>query len=167
MNDTFAMAAFEGEIDSFKLIDRITLNEAPNEDEDGANPNYISLMTIHSSKGLEFPVVFLVGLEDGLIPHKNSIGSLSGICEERRLLYVAMTRAKEKLFMTYAHLRQSGYQKEARKASRFVSELPKEGIESPTYEEFHRTQQIKSQERKKSTVSRISSLRQSLKSGDL
>lgn len=160
------MIADEGLLESTRLIDRLTLTETPIESQDEENPNYISLMTIHSSKGLEFPVVFLVGVEDGLVPHKNSIGSISGIAEERRLLYVAMTRAKEKLIMSYAHMRQTGYQKEIRKASRFLSELPKEGINAPSFEE-HQKEQIASElKRKKSTISKLSSIRDSLKSGD-
>ncbi|MDB2447009.1 ATP-dependent helicase, partial [bacterium] len=160
------MLADEGALDPHRLIDRLTLTETPMETQEGDNPNYISLMTIHSSKGLEFPVVFLVGVEDGLLPHKNSIESHSGIAEERRLLYVAMTRAKEKLFMSYAHMRQSGYQKEIRKASRFLSELPKEGVHAPSLVQHQQRQEVKTQQRKKSTISKLSSIRESLKSGE-
>jgi DNA helicase-2/ATP-dependent DNA helicase PcrA len=160
------MLADEGVLDPIRLIDRLTLTETPYENSDDETPNYVSLMTIHSSKGLEFPVVFLVGVEDGLIPHKNSIGSLSGISEERRLLYVAMTRAKEKLYMTYSHMRQSGYQKEIRKASRFIAELPQEGVRAPSYNDFKKKQQVQEKQRKKSTLSKLSSIRNSLKSGD-
>jgi DNA helicase II / ATP-dependent DNA helicase PcrA len=160
------MIADEGALEATRLIDRLTLTETPVESQEEENPNYISLMTIHSSKGLEFPVVFLVGVEDGLIPHKNSIESISGISEERRLLYVAMTRAKEKLIMSYAHMRQTGYQKEIRKASRFLNELPKEGINAPSFEDHQREQAVSEVKRKKSTISKLSSIRSSLKSGD-
>ena len=159
------MIADEGLLESTRLIDRLTVTETPIESQDEENPNYISLMTIHSSKGLEFPVVFLVGSRRWVVPHKNSIGSISGIAEERRLLYVAMTRAKEKLIMSYAH-EQTGYQKEIRKASRFLNELPKEGVNAPSFEE-HQKEQIASElKRKKSTISKLSSIRDSLKSGD-
>lgn len=156
----------EGVLDSHRLIDRLTLTETPVESSEDENPNYVSLMTIHSSKGLEFPVVFLVGVEEGLVPHKNSIGSISGIAEERRLLYVAMTRAKEKLFMSYAHIRQSGYQKEFKKASRFIAELPEDGVNAPTYSQYIEKQEVEKKERKASTLSRLSSIRESLTSGE-
>ena len=158
------MLADEGVLDPIRLIDRLTLTETPMEATDDQT-NYVSLMTIHSSKGLEFPVVFLAGLEDGLLPHKNSMGSLHEIAEERRLLYVAMTRAKEKLYLTYSHLRQTGYQKEPRRASRFLAELPQSGVNAPSYSEFKSAQETKEKERKKSTISRISSIRDSLKTG--
>lgn len=156
-----------GVIDSTQLIDRLTLNDTPYESDNGETPNFISLMTIHSSKGLEFPVVFVVGVEDGLLPHKNSIGSSFGISEERRLLYVAMTRAKEKLFLSYAHLRQSGYQKEHRKPSRFLEELPKDNVNAPKATDYLSIQQEEAHKRKKSTISKLSSLRKGLRSGNL
>src|SRR4029077_14711566 len=65
----------------------------------------ITLMTLHTAKGLEFPVVFIMGLEDGLFPHSRSIGDGGQLEEERRLFYVGMTRAEEKLFLSSARFR--------------------------------------------------------------
>lgn len=89
----------------------------------------INLMTIHNSKGLEFKVVFLVGLEDGLFPHINSQGNHSAIEEERRLFYVGMTRAREQLYLTFAHTRYLWGSSQPRFQSPFVREIPQEYIE--------------------------------------
>jgi ATP-dependent DNA helicase UvrD/PcrA len=91
----------------------------------------VTLMTLHSAKGLEFSVVFLAGLEEGLFPHKLSIGDDAGIEEERRLCYVGMTRAKDRLVLTWAHHRRF-YGRENREEtlpSRFLSEVPHELLE--------------------------------------
>lgn len=88
----------------------------------------VTLMTTHSSKGLEYPVVFIVGAEEGLFPHFRSLGDPSDIEEERRLMYVAMTRAEEKLFISHCKQRYEYNQKRAiyNKPSRFLRELPAE-----------------------------------------
>ena len=86
--------------------------------------NAITLMTVHNAKGLEFPVVFLTGMEEGLFPHANAIDSDEGIEEERRLCYVGITRAKDRLFITSAELRRSWGTTQFKEASRFISELP-------------------------------------------
>ena len=91
----------------------------------------VTLMTLHSAKGLEFSLVFLVGLEEGLFPHKLSVGDEAGIEEERRLCYVGMTRAKDRLILTWVHHRRF-YGRETReetKPSRFLSEVPCEFLE--------------------------------------
>ena len=84
----------------------------------------VSLMTLHLAKGLEFPRVYLVGLEDGLLPHHNSLQSDELIEEERRLLYVGITRAKTKLSISYAHSRRSFDRIVMNDPSRFLGELP-------------------------------------------
>jgi superfamily I DNA/RNA helicase len=87
----------------------------------------VQIMTIHSSKGLEFPYVFLVGIEDGILPHEKSFGRSHGIEEERRLLYVAMTRAKQRLFISHCGFRtQKVPSKKTHepKISRFLSVIP-------------------------------------------
>jgi DNA helicase-2/ATP-dependent DNA helicase PcrA len=83
-------------------------------------------MTLHSAKGLEFPIVFLVGLEQGIFPHFRSLNDPVAIEEERRLCYVGLTRAKEQLFLTHARERYVWGNKEAKVPSQFLGELPQE-----------------------------------------
>jgi DNA helicase-2/ATP-dependent DNA helicase PcrA len=90
----------------------------------------VSLMTLHSAKGLEFPVVFLVGLEQGLLPHGRCIDDPIALEEERRLFYVGVTRAQEQLFLTYTKERYTWGSREAKIPSQFLQELPKELISS-------------------------------------
>ncbi|HAC63011.1 MAG TPA: DNA helicase PcrA [Cyanothece sp. UBA12306] len=90
----------------------------------------VALMTLHSAKGLEFPIVFLVGLEEGLLPHGRSISDPLALEEERRLCYVGITRAQEQLFLTYARERFVWGSKENKMPSRFLQELPSGLIKS-------------------------------------
>jgi DNA helicase-2/ATP-dependent DNA helicase PcrA len=89
----------------------------------------VQMMTLHTAKGLEFPVVFLAGLEDGLFPHQRSLNDLDSLEEERRLAYVGTTRAMRRLYLTYAEQRRlhgiDGYGT----PSRFIKELPEELVE--------------------------------------
>ena len=89
----------------------------------------VQMMTLHSAKGLEFPVVFLVGLEDGLFPHQRSVADLAGLEEERRLCYVGATRAMRRLYLTYAEQRRMYGVDTYGQPSRFLSELPADLIE--------------------------------------
>ena len=91
----------------------------------------VSLLTLHNAKGLEFPIVFLAGLEEGLFPHKRSLDSKAAMEEERRLCYVGMTRAEQRLFLTYARYRRryGGGQPEASIPSRFLNEVPQSLVE--------------------------------------
>ena len=91
--------------------------------------NGVSLMTLHCAKGLEFPVVFIVGLEEGLLPHSRSLESPSEMEEERRLLYVGMTRAREELFLTSACVRRVFGRETPAQRSPFLGEIPRELIE--------------------------------------
>lgn len=84
----------------------------------------ITLMTLHSSKGLEFPVVFLMGLEEGVFPHSRALGSDTELEEERRLCYVGMTRARQQLFLTYARRRATYGQANFNPRSRFIEDIP-------------------------------------------
>ena len=84
----------------------------------------VTLMTYHSAKGLEFPVVFMIGMEDGILPHSRSLMSQKELEEERRLCYVGITRAKDKLFMTYTQIRRIFGQMQANPSSRFLQEIP-------------------------------------------
>jgi DNA helicase-2/ATP-dependent DNA helicase PcrA len=89
----------------------------------------IQMMTLHTAKGLEFPVVFLCGLEDGLFPHQRSLNDEEGLEEERRLCYVGTTRAMKHLYMTYAEQRRLHGQDNYGTPSRFISEIPEDLIE--------------------------------------
>ncbi len=86
----------------------------------------VQLMTLHSAKGLEFPLVFLCGLEEGLFPHERSIAEDSRLEEERRLCYVGITRAKRELYLTYAEVRRLHGSESYRLPSRFIAEIPAE-----------------------------------------
>lgn len=86
----------------------------------------VHLMTLHASKGLEFPVVFLVGMEEGVFPGKQSVEEPGRLEEERRLCYVGMTRAMQKLVLSYAEVRRQYGREEYHRPSRFIRELPKE-----------------------------------------
>ncbi|WP_373480999.1 DNA helicase PcrA [Geminocystis sp.] len=90
----------------------------------------VSLMTLHSAKGLEFPIVFLVGFEQGLLPHNRSLRDPMDLEEERRLCYVGITRAKEQLFITYARERYSWGNVDYSPPSQFLEELPQDLITS-------------------------------------
>ena len=89
----------------------------------------VQLMTLHTAKGLEFDLVFLVGMEEGLFPHKMSMDDLSGLEEERRLAYVGITRAKHKLYLSHAESRRLHGEINLCRPSRFVREIPKSLIE--------------------------------------
>ena len=91
--------------------------------------HFVHLMTFHAAKGLEFPFVFLVGMEEGVFPSRQSVEEPSRLEEERRLCYVGMTRAMEKLFLTYAEIRRLYGREEYHRASRFLREIPIELID--------------------------------------
>ena len=97
-------------------------------DSQEAGDNCVTLMTMHSAKGLEFPSVFVVGMEDGLFPGNRAMGEPEEMEEERRLCYVAMTRAREKLVMTNARQRMLYGRTSANKSSRFLDEIPAEDM---------------------------------------
>ncbi|MGB1906742.1 MAG: 3'-5' exonuclease, partial [Spongiibacter sp.] len=88
----------------------------------------VQLMTLHSAKGLEFPIVFMVGVEENLFPHKMSMDDPARLEEERRLAYVGITRAEQKLFLSYAESRRLHGQESFNSLSRFVREIPNELI---------------------------------------
>ena len=89
----------------------------------------VQLMTLHSAKGLEFPLLFLCGLEDGLFPHQRSLNDANGLEEERRLCYVGLTRAREQLYLSYAEQRRLHRNDSYAPPSRFLREIPPELIE--------------------------------------
>jgi DNA helicase-2/ATP-dependent DNA helicase PcrA len=89
----------------------------------------LQLMTVHAAKGLEFHTVFVTGLEEGLFPHENSLSEFDGVEEERRLMYVAMTRAKRRLYLTHAQSRMLHGQVRYHIPSRFLDELPRDLVQ--------------------------------------
>ena len=89
----------------------------------------VQLMTLHSAKGLEFPMVFMAGVEEGLFPHKMSAQDPVRLEEERRLAYVGITRAMKKLYITYAESRRLHGQENFNSPSRFIREIPTEHIQ--------------------------------------
>jgi DNA helicase-2/ATP-dependent DNA helicase PcrA len=95
---------------------------------DAAEGDRITLMTLHAAKGLEFPCVFLAGLEEGIFPHQRSLDDPASLEEERRLAYVGITRARERLWLTHARRRMVFGETRASLPSRFLSELPSEGL---------------------------------------
>jgi len=109
------------------FLDEIALyTDLDNHDPD---QDCVVMMTMHSAKGLEFPVVFVVGAEEGIFPGTRSIGEPEEMEEERRLCYVAMTRAKEKLYLTCANQRMLFGRTSSNRPSRFVEEIPSEHLE--------------------------------------
>jgi DNA helicase-2/ATP-dependent DNA helicase PcrA len=99
------------------------------EEQAGAGEDGVQMMTLHSAKGLEFPVVFLCGMEDGLFPHQRSISDVDGLEEERRLCYVGTTRAMKQLYLTYAEQRRLHGVDSYGTPSRFIKEIPAELLE--------------------------------------
>jgi DNA helicase-2/ATP-dependent DNA helicase PcrA len=117
--DTGALAAF---------LERVSLvadaDEIP-EDGDGV----VTMMTLHTAKGLEFPVVFVTGWEDGMFPHMRALGDPTELSEERRLAYVGITRARQRLYLSRAKVRSSWGQPMLNPESRFLQEIPQELID--------------------------------------
>ncbi|MGB0514477.1 MAG: ATP-dependent helicase, partial [Wenzhouxiangellaceae bacterium] len=112
-----------------ELITRIMLAAGPDDDQDD-NADEVRLMTLHAAKGLEFPRVWLAGLEEGLLPHRHSVEE-GRIEEERRLMYVGLTRAERNLTLSYCKTRRQFGETSAREPSRFLSELPPDLLEWP------------------------------------
>lgn len=95
-------------------------------DEFSRETDKVSLMTLHNAKGLEFPVVFIAGMEEGLLPHSQSFFDQAEMEEERRLVYVGLTRAKNEVYLTFAHRRLRHGEVETNEPSRFLSDIPAE-----------------------------------------
>ena len=117
----------EGNLGDF--LERVALvadsDQIPDSDADGQ----ITLMTVHTAKGLEFPVVFVTGMEDGTFPHQRSLADPAELSEERRLAYVALTRARQRLYLTRAAVRTSWGTPQHLPGSRFIGEIPPEVLE--------------------------------------
>jgi DNA helicase-2/ATP-dependent DNA helicase PcrA len=110
------------------FLERVALvadsDQIPDAPEGEDAPGVVTLMTLHTAKGLEFPVVFLTGLEDGVFPHQRSLGDKPELEEERRLAYVGLTRARERLYVSRAVMRSAWGAPAHNPASRFLDELP-------------------------------------------
>lgn len=116
-----------------QFLENIALVEqeyVPDSIDKNAKKDAVTFMTIHAAKGLEFKIVFLIGMEEGLFPHANSLLESEAIEEERRLAYVGITRAKEKLYLTFARKRLFFGQTVANSISRFIFELPEEVLDN-------------------------------------
>ncbi len=116
------------------FVERLLLQDSQdkddaNDEEDGdVRKNEVTLMTLHSSKGLEFKTVYMIGVEEETLPHKRTISMGEDISEERRLAYVGITRAQEKLVMTYCKMRKLYGKDTPRFKSRFINELEKQSL---------------------------------------
>ncbi len=123
-----AAANFVAEAEEPTLVNFLThASLEAGEHQAEVSTDAVQLMTVHAAKGLEFDVVFLSGLEEGLFPHENSITDPKGLAEERRLMYVAVTRARQRLYLTLAQSRMLHGQTRYNLISRFVDEIP-EGL---------------------------------------
>ncbi|MCO6412274.1 MAG: DNA helicase Rep [Thiogranum sp.] len=109
------------------MVNRISLLDRLDRNDEG-NDNCVRLMTLHAAKGLEFPHVFMVGMEENLLPHRSSIEA-DDLDEERRLAYVGITRAQKTLTLTYASKRKRAGQWESCEPSRFLAELPQQDVQ--------------------------------------
>jgi DNA helicase-2/ATP-dependent DNA helicase PcrA len=119
-----AAAEFEAEHEAATLAEFLEAVALVSDvDSYDADADRLSLMTLHTAKGLEFGAVFIVGLEEGLLPHANSLGEAAELEEERRLCYVGMTRAKDLLFLSHAETRTIMGVTEMREKSRFLYEI--------------------------------------------
>ncbi|AXI08201.1 DNA helicase PcrA [Oceanobacillus sp. 143] len=116
------LVAFLTDLALIADIDRV-------DEEDPENGEKITLMTLHAAKGLEFPVVFLIGMEENVFPHSRSIMDEEEMAEERRLAYVGITRAEKELYLTHAKMRTLFGRTNMNPVSRFINEIPKELIE--------------------------------------
>ncbi|MEU5293662.1 DNA helicase PcrA [Streptomyces umbrinus] len=129
----FEQEAGEGEAPGglSAFLERVALvadsDQIPDEEEDGSG--VITLMTLHTAKGLEFPVVFLTGMEDGVFPHMRALGQAKELEEERRLAYVGITRARERLYLTRSSMRSAWGQPSYNPPSRFLEEIPEAHLE--------------------------------------
>lgn len=124
-------------LENVSLVEAEYMPDHPEGDEE--KKDAVTLMTLHAAKGLEFPVVFMVGMEEGIFPHSRSLMDKEELEEERRLCYVGMTRAKKMLFLTYTRKRLYFGQTTSNTVSRFITDLPNElvtnfgGSEAPDF----------------------------------
>jgi DNA helicase-2/ATP-dependent DNA helicase PcrA len=128
LNELVNAAALFSEESEENTLDAFLAHAAleAGEHQAGAGHDALQLMTVHAAKGLEFHAVFITGLEEGLFPHEQSAGEESGLEEERRLMYVAITRARRRLYLSHAQSRMLHGQIRYSLPSRFLDELPEQ-----------------------------------------
>lgn len=142
VQELYGVAQAEQHISLSDFLEEVALvSDVDNLAEGGAAP---TLLTLHAAKGLEFPVVFITGLEEGLLPHSRSLGSADDIAEERRLFYVGLTRAKDQLFLTHAFRRSLYGLSDVAGPSRFLQEIPDQLLISPVASRSQARQQVSS-----------------------
>lgn len=124
------VALMSSELTLSEFLEQVALVSETDDLED--DPKAVTLLTLHAAKGLEFPIVFLTGLEDGVLPHSRSMEDSESMAEERRLFYVGITRAMDQLFITHAFRRTFFGQTEVAIPSRFLQEIPMELAEGGT-----------------------------------
>jgi DNA helicase-2/ATP-dependent DNA helicase PcrA len=112
------------------LLETAALQSDQDEIKNKEELDAVRLMTIHAAKGLEFPYVFVSGLEEGLFPHERIDDGKTDNEEERRLFYVALTRAEKKIFLTYAHMRTIFGQQKVNLPSSFINDISKDHVEA-------------------------------------
>ena len=140
-----------------QVVSRLTLRDMMERNEEEEFSDQVQLMTLHASKGLEFPYVFLIGMEEGLLPHQSSIDE-DNVEEERRLAYVGVTRAKRELICTYARERRQFGEVSRTEPSRFLYEMPQDDLN------WENERAPKSQEQKQQTAKAgVANLRELLK----
>jgi DNA helicase-2/ATP-dependent DNA helicase PcrA len=153
---------FQGTLDEF-MQEVALLTDADEKDEDGNDK--VSLMTIHAAKGLEFPYVYIVGLEENLFPSLQSISTRAELEEERRLFYVALTRAEVKATLSHAESRYRWGQFTITEPSRFLDEIDEKLLDKPHREHFKQSSTSKVTE-KSSTPAPTNFRKRNLKSMD-
>ena len=119
----------------------------PPKKEDDENPDEITLLTLHAAKGLEFTSVYIVGCEENLLPHANSLREPE-LSEERRLFYVGITRAKQFLTITHTNTRKKMYETLRIMPSRFLNDIPNDVVEFAQAEDSISTQAMKEEQHK-------------------
>ena len=142
-----------------EFLEQVSLVSDTDEIED--DETYVVLMTLHSAKGLEFPVVFLMGMEEGIFPHMRSIGEPDQLEEERRLAYVGITRARQRLYLTYAWSRMLHGSSMYNPPSRFLDEIPAHLVTEAKGSRFD----TRAPERQQLRVERVASGRRRLQPG--